>query len=133
MKSVKREFTAIDLINMLKDIQHLGIYQFDNIIQASQSLQVYNCTMEYLNPGETVFDWGCGNGHFPFFLLYHGIKTVAFDLDTCPIKDILKTRWPNDFEFYQGVDPIKLPFEQGTFNAVFSLGVLDLDYAAIII
>jgi len=41
----------------------------------------YEKTFAYLSAGEHVLDWGCGNGHFSYFLTKHGVRTVGLSFE----------------------------------------------------
>ena len=74
----------------------------------------------------TVLDWGCGWGHMTRLLTDRGMKVTAFDYHADA--DGLEHR---DLERFPGLtmtvsnDPLTLPYESGTFDAVLSMGVLE--------
>jgi SAM-dependent methyltransferase len=74
-----------------------------------------------LPPRGTVLDWGCGNGHFSYFLTQHGFQTVGLSFDE-------SLEWLRSEPLYThvcAVDPVSLPFEDGGFDAAVSVGVLE--------
>jgi hypothetical protein len=74
-------------------LQH-HVWQWQSFAAFCQYRRVFEATRRYLEPGAVALDWGCGNGHFPFFLVRHG-------------------------------ELVKLPFDESTFDLVFSIGVLE--------
>ncbi len=85
---------------------------------------VYQQTIACVPAGSKVLDWGCGGGHFSYFLLRSGYKLVSFSLEDFP--NILEP-FRNSFEFIRGSigEPRLLPFGDEQFDAVFSIGVLE--------
>ena len=76
-------------------------------------------------PGR-LLDWGCGWGQVTTLLRQHGVDAVAFDyradLDA-PGTERLE-RFP-EIEAHLSPDPVRLPFEDGSFDTVLSCGVLE--------
>jgi SAM-dependent methyltransferase len=99
------------------------VYQFTSLSSLCQYEIVYQKTLEYLRPNMTVLDWGCGNGHFSYFLTRKMAKTIAFSFDDSPA--YLSHR--RGFEHVRGspTEPCKLPFADYSFDLVFSVGVLE--------
>jgi 2-polyprenyl-3-methyl-5-hydroxy-6-metoxy-1,4-benzoquinol methylase len=76
-------------------------------------------------PGK-VLDWGCGWGHITTMLRERGVTTEAFDYNEDepePVKRVIDSPYP--IEAWLSPDPVKLPFADGEFDAVLSLGVLE--------
>lgn len=98
-------------------------FQFRCRASAHQYRLVYERTLRYLNAGAKVLDWGCGNGHFSYFLTQHGISTTGFSFDPKPTMLELASL----FTYVRGSeqDPVTLPFPESSFDAVFSIGVLE--------
>lgn len=80
-----------------------------------------------------VLDWGCGTGHFSYLLMELGFDTYGYsytpaDLTkSIPIKNLLKKRHDRDWKVIHSdcKDPVKLPYENESFDALVSLGVLE--------
>jgi SAM-dependent methyltransferase len=104
------------------------IDQFRSLLSASQYAKLYVLTDKYVKPGSHVLDWGCGRGHFTYYLLKQGYRVTAFSFEHRPeIFENLPSRELDRLTFVQGQlpDPITLPFADGQFNAAFSVGVLE--------
>jgi len=88
----------------------------------SQYRLAYLVTHNSVSAPARVLDWGCGNGHFSYFLTSQGLQTVGYSFDPPP--DFLQQE--SLFKHVKaGTDPVTLPFESGSFDAVFSIGVLE--------
>jgi SAM-dependent methyltransferase len=73
-----------------------------------------------------VLDWGCGFGQVTALLREHGVDAVAFDYRPeveAPTTERLE-RFP-EIVAHVSPDPVALPFEDGSFDAVLSCGVLE--------
>jgi ubiquinone/menaquinone biosynthesis C-methylase UbiE len=100
------------------------VFQYENFLTMLQYRKPHEVTLRCLTQGMKVLDWGCGNGHFSYFLTRQNMDTTGFSFDAAPI--ILKQE--PLFHFVQGDthEPSKLPFADSTFDIVFSIGVLEL-------
>lgn len=73
-----------------------------------------------------VLDWGCGRGQLTEMLRARGVAVDAIDYD--PRAAGLETR---AFEYYPDLeatftgDPVRLPYADGAYDAVLSMGVLE--------
>ncbi len=97
--------------------------QYHNRLRAFQYALPHAVTLRHIHEGMHVLDWGCGNGHFSWFLLRHGVRVTGYSFGNIP--DLL--RQDASFTHVRGSQdsPVALPFEDGTFDAVFSIGVLE--------
>lgn len=97
--------------------------QYHNRLRALQYAVPHTVTLRHVTAGMNVLDWGCGNGHFSWFLLRHGLRVAGYSFGNVP--QIL-TENP-DFRHVRGTQqsPVALPFADNEFDAVFSIGVLE--------
>lgn len=95
-----------------------------SVLGAHQYRTLYRLCRKHLAEGSRVLDWGAGNGHFSYFLQRSGYRAEGFSL--------LEPRfvgWLPDpaYAFTQGNagDPVTLPYPDGAFDGVVSVGVLE--------
>jgi len=76
-------------------------------------------------PGKKILDWGSGFGQMSHLLGLRGFDAAAYTIDP-------ETPTPWNLFFREGglnvvygEDPVRLPFEDGSFDAVLSCGVLE--------
>ncbi len=122
--------TRTTVEEILKDVIRLqekhGIEDlrlFKSLISAEQYRRHYEKVLQYVPLGAKVFDWGCGGGHFSFGLSRLGYRPYAYGFYDFELRRLI----PNGFEFRQGSfeDPITIPYSDGYFDAVVSVGVLE--------
>ncbi len=104
--------------------------QWRNGLIANQYLHPCRLTRKYLpvSPEASVLDWGCGDGHFSFFLLNQGLNVTAYSFDEIgAISSLFSQRFKNKFCFTrcESKDPTTLPFKEESFDVIFSVGVLE--------
>ncbi len=106
-------------------------FQWANGLIASQYLDPYKIVVKYLSHFSEghVLDWGCGNGHFSFFLLQLGLNVSGYSLhdELRETASLLRAQFPSKFSFQSATiqDPISLPYEEEIFDVIFSMGVLE--------
>ena len=102
------------------------VLQFEGLLTMLQYKKPYEITSRYIGQSKEVLDWGCGNGHFSYFLTQNGVSVTGFSFDPSPIF----LRGSPLFEHALGSldDPVTLPFAIERFDAVFSVGVLEHVY-----
>ncbi len=105
--------------------QDESLVQFRSPISAHQYLRLYQLVTKYISPESTVLDWGVGNGHFSYFLVRSGYTVSGFEFSDCP--KVCGRLEPTSYTFSKGNlgDPVSLPYESQTFDAVVSVGVLE--------
>ena len=94
-----------------------------SLISIRQYLPAYELVRKYVPAGRRVLDWGAGNGHFSYFLMRSGYKTSGFGFDNMP--EVCSGLGPGAYDYRRGSDPVRLPFEDRSFDAVLSIGVLE--------
>lgn len=96
--------------------------QWRSLVSLSQYRLPYEVTHKTVSAPAKVLDWGCGNGHFSYFLTSQGIQTVGYSFDPAPDFLLQESLFKH---VKAGTDPVTLPFESGSFDVVFSIGVLE--------
>lgn len=121
MSLTKQLLLAADL----DGIRH-HVLQFNGLLTAQQYETVYEVTLRCLGKENEVLDWGCGNGHFSYFLTKHGYHAAGFSFEPSPAC----MKGNALFAHVEGstTDPSTLPFANGRFGGVFSIGVLEHVY-----
>jgi len=121
------EDETAEFYGLVRSLDPLGIIdQFRSLPAANQYRLLYAITAQYVPSGSTVLDWGCGRGHFSVYLLRRGYKVTSFSLETPP--EIFNSLGPDErsrLTFVRGGDPLALPFPPNSFDAAFSVGVLE--------
>ena len=99
--------------------------QFRSLIGAHQYLRAYRLVARCVPSGSEVLDWGAGNGHFSFHLVRAGYRTSGFGF--APVPEICSGFVPEKYCYRQGdaKEPRRLPFDDASFDAVVSIGVLE--------
>jgi len=95
--------------------------QFGNHVTGSQYLPIYRLAKQYAKPGLKALDWGCGNGHFSYFLLRQGLKVDGFSLeaDSNALAPYLCKKFPDAYSMVTGDldNPVHLPCRQPRWSA----------------
>ncbi|MDD1750279.1 MAG: methyltransferase domain-containing protein [Methanothrix sp.] len=111
-------------MTIYQDLKQLGL--FDNITTAAGYRFVFKKTQAKLPQKSVVLDWGSGDGRFTYFLLKNGMNVTAYSIENnLKIESALRTNWPSEFKYCVHQNPRTLPFASETFDAVFSIGVLE--------
>ena len=112
-------------IKLQRDNPRLGLLQYRNLLTAGRYATLFDLSLKYLAEQHHVLDWGCGNGHFSYFLAKCGLKPHIFSLDDPP--PLLSLLRREEYEFAKGdkSDPVTLPYPNGFFDRVVSVGVLE--------
>lgn len=97
------------------------VVQWGGLAIIAQYRLPFDKTLAHLRAGGTVLDWGCGNGHFSFFLTQQGFRTVGLSFGKKPV--VLDGQ--PLFSHVRHDDPVVLPFTDATFDAAVSVGVLE--------
>jgi SAM-dependent methyltransferase len=97
---------------------------FRSLVSAHQYRRLYTLLRRYVPSGALVLDWGLGSGHFSYYLVQSGYRVTGFSLTTCAVPEWLPQE---TYCLVQGDpgEPVLLPFPDGSFGAVASVGVLE--------
>lgn len=101
-----------------------GLLQFRSLLGAHQYRTLYRLCRRYVSPGASVLDWGSGNGHFSYFLLRAGYRARGFTIAGSGPLDWLRALG-QELTLGDPTEPVRLPFPDGAFDAVTSVGVLE--------
>lgn len=122
-----RPFTILQELRALPNA--IRPLQFDSLITGAQYLPLYRLTRRYVAPGQHALDWGCGNGHFSYFLLRQKLNVRGFSLEPKDnaLAPYLADRFGDAYGMTEGDpdNPVRLPFADRRFDFVFSIGVLE--------
>jgi SAM-dependent methyltransferase len=127
MTRAERQVASI-FAELRRDDASESIDQFVSLCAANQYRKLYELTERHVTPGTEVLDWGCGRGHFSYFLIKRGFSVTAYSLEHPPrIFDALSATERERLTFVHGelADSTRLPFSAGRFSAAFSVGVLE--------
>ncbi|TLY30682.1 MAG: class I SAM-dependent methyltransferase [Ignavibacteria bacterium] len=118
------ETTIRELISFHRRNGDFNLDVFGNRLSSDQYRIAYESTLSNLPEGANVMDWGCGNGHFSYFLARAGFRVTGFSFLGYPL---LMKESGLGFDFVPGSqsDPRRLPFHDEEFDAVVSMGVLE--------
>lgn len=99
------------------------VWQWQSFATFCQYRRVFETTRRHVRRGAVALDWGCGNGHFSYFLVRQDVQSVGYSFDAAPPLLAGDGR----FQHRRGdpSEPVKLPFADETFDLVFSVGVLE--------
>jgi SAM-dependent methyltransferase len=115
----------MDMAAFYATVQARGLarhaHQWSSLVNCAQERVVYATALKSIAPGARVLDWGCGNGHFSYFLAEQGFELDAFALAPKPL--LLNEKAA--VRFTQGTDRTVLPYPDASFDAVFALGVIE--------
>jgi SAM-dependent methyltransferase len=122
----KRSRTDAEIVAELFELadRHGAPSQFRSRLGAHQYVRLYRLVRRHVRSGAEVLDWGAGNGHFSFFLSRAGYRATGYSFEPPTFLDRLDDA---SYEFVAGIpgDPVTIPFDEASFDAVVSVGVLE--------
>jgi SAM-dependent methyltransferase len=72
-----------------------------------------------------VLDWGCGYGQISQLLRERGVETAAYDFRPGAEPHVIQLEQFPQIEAHVSGEPVRLPFDSDSFDAVLSCGVLE--------
>jgi SAM-dependent methyltransferase len=100
------------------------LLQYRSLVSGRQYAPVFSRFRAAVPPGARVLDWGAGNGHFSFFLARAGYAVTAYAFSPPALLAEPASGGVRVVRADPG-EPVKLPFPDGAFDAVCSIGVLE--------
>lgn len=76
-------------------------------------------------PRGHLLDWGCGLGQMTYLLRRRGFEVTAFDIGDPATTQLPAIPLCRDLAVVRTLHPTQMPFENATFDAVLSCGVLE--------
>jgi SAM-dependent methyltransferase len=115
------------VLQLLRDLHHNGRPSwpnFDTITTGAQYRILHRLCRQWIPGGGRVLDWGAGNGHASIYLSRAGFEATGYSLEPFSFQDLLGAN-PYRFVAADPLEPVRLPFGDGEFDAVLSVGVLE--------
>lgn len=75
--------------------------------------------------GGRLLDWGCGYGQMSFLLRNRGFEVVSYTIEAEELSPWYSFLREQNLDVFYCEDPLRLPFEEESFDAVLSCGVLE--------
>lgn len=102
-----------------------GSQGLDALASLHQYHLAYSTTRRLLPSSASVLDWGGGSGHFSFFLNRSGFKTAIFSFSEPQFILPEISSGQISCVLADPGQPIQLPYPANSFDAIFSIGVLE--------
>src|SRR5436309_1162495 len=125
--AMARDRVSSAVLRLLRDAHHEGRSSwpnFDTITTGAQYRILHRLCRQWIPGGGRVLDWGAGTGHASIWLSRAGFEATGYSLDAFSFQDLLGDR-PYRFVAANSSEPVLLPFGDGEFDAVLSVGVLE--------
>lgn len=78
---------------------------------------------QYAPPGARLLDWGAGQGQMSLLLQRRGFEVTSYDVGK--VESLAPSQMFPEITVRRGVDPITLPYDNQSFDAALSCGVLE--------
>lgn len=104
-----------------KDMDHL-----DGAAAAFNYIRIADLVDSYYKAGTMqmpILDWGCGYGQVSWLLQRRGLSVVSCDVEKRPARDSIESLNQVNVTYLE--DPLRLPYDSGSFGGVLSVGVLE--------
>lgn len=90
-----------------------------------QYVKAYDLVRQHVAKNATVLDWGGGSGHFSYFLSEAGYRTKIYAFTDPEFIESEIQAGKIAYIKAESHEPVRLPFDDSSFDAVFSIGVLE--------
>jgi SAM-dependent methyltransferase len=124
MPSLSDQHIFSQLVDLAQQDSRYGLTQFKSLAGAHQYRKLYELCHAYVPSDTSVLDWGCGNGHFSYFLVHQGYRTTGYSFTDFALREKFAP-YPYGFALGTPEEPIQLPYADQQFDAVVSVGVLE--------
>ncbi|MEA2435019.1 MAG: hypothetical protein QOG54_2476 [Actinomycetota bacterium] len=94
-------------------------------IGARQYGYLFSILGAFAPPGTAVLDWGCGDGVFSLWLASQGCRVSGLEFYPPVLDPVIQETSPGLWDFHMAEEPVKLPYEDHSFDLVLSIGVLE--------
>jgi SAM-dependent methyltransferase len=103
------------------DVEHMdGAAAAFNYIRVADLVAAY---YNSLDPKQPVLDWGCGYGQVSWLLQRRGVNVRSCDAEKRSVIGAIPQLASVPINYV--TDPVRLPYDSGSFSAVLSVGVLE--------
>lgn len=123
-----RDPVSCAVIRLLRDAHH-GLRphwsNFDTITAGAQYRVLHRLCRKWIPLDANVLDWGAGTGHASIYLSRSGFNVTGYSLQEAFCFQDLLGDAPYRFIAGDASEPVLLPFHDGEFDAVLSVGVLE--------
>ena len=120
---VSRSYEIAEEENNLGAFQYLNAH-FSHDLSAIRSVKVAAEINRYVTYGK-LLDWGCGYGQISYFLKKWNPHLEMYPYDIVDIACWRVLLNDSGIRYFQGNDPVKIPFPDNFFRYIISVGTLE--------